>query len=343
MSSEPNNKRRKMNNKRFFGGNKSRNFLEPGIKGFLATCNFREKDCVRESYNLLNEFADQTPTNDENLNEEAAAIDANEETPAANNDSGNVDNSESDTEEEDIATELQNQIASINAKRKNPNRFQQVDTKVPNCIFIKTTAAVDPNELGVRIIRDIVTNQKRRTRFLLRLVPVDVVCKANIEDIKNAAGKMFDKIFLNTEPTTFAIVMNKRFNNDIDRMGIITELANMISFKNSKHKVDLKHAQQTVVVEVIKGLCCISVLPNYNEYKKYNVFELTKDYKTGGKGEATAADSEPKGTEVVEAPKNVVEAPVEAAEASKEAVEASAEASATIETGAGNQEAAATE
>lgn len=299
MSSEPSNKRRKMSNKRFFGGNKARNFLEPGIKGFLATCNFREKDCVRESYNLLNEFADQMPTDDENVIEEAAAIDANEPNAPAN-DSGNVDSSDSEPEEEDISTQLQNQIASINAKRKNPNRFQQVDTKVPNCIFIKTTVA-DPNELGVRIIRDIVETRKRRTRFLLRLVPVDVVCKANIEDIKNSAGKLFDKIFLNTEPVTFAIVMNKRFNNNIDRMEIITELANMISFKNSKHKVDLKNAQQTVVVEVIKGLCCISILPNYIEYKKFNVFELTKDNKNDGKGEGAVADAKPDGTEPVEA------------------------------------------
>lgn len=33
--------------------------LECGMKGFLCTCNFREKDCVREAYNLLNEYADK--------------------------------------------------------------------------------------------------------------------------------------------------------------------------------------------------------------------------------------------------------------------------------------------
>lgn len=33
--------------------------LEIGMRGFLCTCNFREKDCVREAYNLLEEYADK--------------------------------------------------------------------------------------------------------------------------------------------------------------------------------------------------------------------------------------------------------------------------------------------
>lgn len=33
--------------------------LEPGMKGFLCTCNFSEKECVRDAYKILNEFADE--------------------------------------------------------------------------------------------------------------------------------------------------------------------------------------------------------------------------------------------------------------------------------------------
>lgn len=59
-----------------------------------------------------------------------------------------------------------------------------------------------------------------------------------------------------------------------------------VDFKNSAHKVDLKTPKITVVVEVIKGLCCISLLPDYFKFKKYNVHELvqvdkgTKDAET---------------------------------------------------------------
>ena len=43
------------------GAKKSRTqfTLHPGLKGFLATCNFREKDCVKEAINILSEFADK--------------------------------------------------------------------------------------------------------------------------------------------------------------------------------------------------------------------------------------------------------------------------------------------
>lgn len=33
--------------------------FEPGMKGFLCTCNFREKDCIRDVYKLLNEYSDK--------------------------------------------------------------------------------------------------------------------------------------------------------------------------------------------------------------------------------------------------------------------------------------------
>ena len=39
---------------------KRKNFvLECGMKGFLCTTNFREKECVREAYNLLNEYSEK--------------------------------------------------------------------------------------------------------------------------------------------------------------------------------------------------------------------------------------------------------------------------------------------
>jgi hypothetical protein len=52
-------KRKKPN---FYSSQKARKkrefVLKPGLKGFLCTCNNREKDCIRESYNILIEYAD---------------------------------------------------------------------------------------------------------------------------------------------------------------------------------------------------------------------------------------------------------------------------------------------
>lgn len=265
MSGEPNSKRRKMSGyqkSKMYRNHKSVKSLEPGIKGFLATCNFREKDCVRECYNLLNEYANL----DENTETDAPVE---PEQPKTENASES-----DDVEEEDISTQLANEIKTMTESSKlDRTRFQQVETKTPNCVFIKTSIA-DPIGLGVKIVRDIAATKKQKTRILLRFIPVEVVCKASVEDIKNAAGKLFDQYFLNVEPKTFSIVVNKRYNNSVDRMAIIRELADIVAFKNVQHKVDLKNAELSVVVEIIKGLCCLTVLPDYNELKKFNLVEL---------------------------------------------------------------------
>lgn len=294
MSSEPDAKRRKMVYKKHAYSLKPKNLLEAGIKGFIATCNFREKDCVRECYNLLNEYADQKPSDIANVELQTDAI-AGEQSKDDLNDSGAVAHGgDDDDDDDDIASQLEKEIKSAQQGQKtNRNRFQQVETKVPNCIFIKTTID-NPNELGVRIIRDIAETQTRKTRMLLRFMPVDVVCRSNVESIKNAAGQLFDKVFLHCEPTTFAIVVNKRYNNDADRMEIIRELAEMVSFKNSLHKVDLKNAKLTVVVEIVRGLCCLSILPDFVQLKKFNVSELTNVKDDKEAKESKEADTAPK-------------------------------------------------
>lgn len=224
------------------------------ISGFLATCNFREKDCQRESFNILNTYADQLYGN--------AVTDVPSTATLA------------DETEDDISTELQNEIDAINSSnKKKSNRFQHCDTEISNLVFIKTTLA-DPVKLGAHIVSDIASTRKSVSRFLLRFIPVEIVCKATIDDMKTAAGKLFDDHFLNCPPKTFSIIINKRYNNSIQRDDIIEELAGLVAFKNVHHKVDLKNAECSVIVEILKGICCLSVLPNYLKWKKYNVSEL---------------------------------------------------------------------
>lgn len=281
--SEPEAKRRKFfnnKNKNYYVQKSKRQFLESGQHGFLATCNFREKDCVRESYNILNQYADELYGPQTKEGEEQPDKDS----------------------EGDITDELQKQIneAKEDAKEKK-FRFQVVDTGANNCIFIKTTLP-DPVELGVKIVRDIAEKGTQRTRFLLRLVPISTVCRANLKDILEAAGTLFDKHFLK-ESHTYSIIFNKRYNNNISRDEIIKELADIVAAKNIKNKVDLKNPELCILVEVIKGLCCISVLPDYIKLKKYNLVELASkptektDEKSEDKAEAKPDDNPEKKTD----------------------------------------------
>lgn len=45
---------------------------------------------------------------------------------------------------------------------------------------------------------------------------------------------------------------------------------------NSENKVDLTNPQYTVVVEIIKAVCCLSVVKDYMLFRKYNLQEVVK-------------------------------------------------------------------
>lgn len=71
-------------------------------------------------------------------------------------------------------------------------------------MFIKTTVP-DPLELVTAIVKDLHETKKQKARYLLRLLPIPIVCKAYIDDIRAKADPLLEKYFAQ-EPKTFAIV-----------------------------------------------------------------------------------------------------------------------------------------
>lgn len=238
-----------------------RSSIEPGDKGFLVTCNFKEKESVGECYRLLNEYYNK-------LNLESQ--DAKKE--------------DDDDDEDDITSQLQNQIEKTNQESKErAHKFFSIETGVPNLIFIKTSID-DPLTLANKIIRDLHETKQKRTKVTLRFIPIQSVCKAKIEDIKNAAGLLFDKHFLK-KPSTFGIIYNKRYHQELQRDDVIKELAELVAAKNVANKVNLKDPEQSIIVEIIKNVCLLAVVPDYFKLKKYNINELweKKDKKAAEK------------------------------------------------------------
>lgn len=297
---------------KFFRKGQTKRYIEAGQRGFLATTNFREKECVRECYNILNQYADELYGLDDFTKLKDAAQPKNHATGGNGTVHSGVDDKvtvkdvpssdDENDEEEDIATTLENDIkASLVAGKSKDRRFQQVETGSSNCVFIRTTL-VDPVDLAARIVKDLSVSHKAITRNVLRFIPVETICKANVTDIVNAAGPLFDKHFLNAPSTTFSVVYNKRCNETIKRDEIINELAQLVTLKNMTHKVDLKNAHYSIIVEVIKGLCCLSVVPEYMQMKKYNLTELgTSPPKPAEPVDAEVATPAPKPAEPFDA------------------------------------------
>lgn len=249
----------------YYRKRRNKYFLEPGFRGFFCTCNFREKDCVKEVYNLLNEYAGILYSN---IGENVPT------TPTFKE-----DRSDSESEEEtDIGDLLKREVDSMkkdSQKSLRHKRFQVVETGASNCIFIKTNLP-SPEELTAAIIKDLFATKIQKTRHVMRLLPIMATCKANLPDIMESAGKLFDKYFLK-ESSTFSVVFNKRFNSSVSRDMIIKELAELVVIKNGNNKADLKNPRLCIIVEIIKGICLLSIVDNYFTYKKYNLHEICKE------------------------------------------------------------------
>ncbi|XP_075225029.1 THUMP domain-containing protein 1 homolog [Lycorma delicatula] len=238
-----------------YNANKRRrkHVLETGMRGFLCTCNAKEKECIREAYNILNDYADKLYGEEQFDDDKDEAVD-----------------------ETEIEDELKKEVESLKTTNKNikERRFQVIDSGANNCIFIKTTLP-EPIELVNSVTNDVYKTHKQISRYVMRLLPIEITCKAYLDDIKKECEKLFEKHF-KCEPTTYGIAYNKRYNDNLLRSEVIESLARLIQDRNILHKVDLRQAKKTVIVEIIKNICCISVIPDYYQLKKYNLAELSK-------------------------------------------------------------------
>jgi len=222
--------------------------LQPDVKGFLCTCSYGEKDCIKEAINLLREYSEKK--------DEPVEMNTN-----------TVDKST------DIMDSLDNELQSLSKKDNSDwNKFTPLNTGVGNCIFISTTIE-DPCNLMYEILEDIEKTKVQKTKFLLRMLPITITCKANIPSITSACTDLFMKHF-STESTSFAIIYNHRYNNSVPRDKIIEELANKVS-SLGEHTVDLSGgAKMTIIVEVVKSVCCLSVVRDYSRFCKFNLLSV---------------------------------------------------------------------
>lgn len=60
----------------------------------------------------------------------------------------------------------------------------------------------------------------------------------------------------------------------MNRDDLIRDLAEMVITRHPENRADLKHPQLAIIVEIIRNMCCLSVVPEYFELRKYNLLEL---------------------------------------------------------------------
>ncbi|XP_063790507.1 THUMP domain-containing protein 1 [Pseudophryne corroboree] len=231
--------------------------LEVGMQGVLITCNRNERRCVSEAYSLLNEYGDRL-YGAEQLREK--------------------DDNESDSEEEedddDIEAALKKEVAQIRSStEKHLRRFQSVQSGANNVIFMRTLN-VEPEKLVHHILKDLYTTKKKKSRVIYRMLPVTGTCKAFPEDLKKYAETFFQPWFQAPNKGTFQVAYKARNNNHMNKDEVIKDLAEIVVSQNSENKVDLSNPEYTIVVEIIKSVCCLSVVKDYTLFRKYNLQQV---------------------------------------------------------------------
>ncbi|KAJ2790508.1 hypothetical protein H4R21_006496, partial [Coemansia helicoidea] len=192
--------------------------ISPGMKGFFATCTRgREKKSAAETIDLLESYAAQLYPG---LEDEIAAEDGDEAAaPAAA--SG------------DIEAEIAREVAEMKATSK-PRLFRYLQTTIECLIYIKCHRRIDPERLVQFIFADLVKTRQRKTRFTGRLIPAKVTTTSKLDAIVSGAKTVAAELLADdAEPSTFALVVNIRYCDDLKRDDVIPAVAAPL---DAKHK-----------------------------------------------------------------------------------------------------------
>eukprot|EP01018_Ginkgo_biloba_P029467 Gb_03238 [translate_table: standard] len=157
-------------------------------------------------------------------------------------------------------------------------RFAGLDSGCNGIIFIrmrKELGCPSPPELVEYIMKTAASTRKHMSRFILRLLPVELTCYASTEEITRAAKPLIELHFPSGEghaALKFGVLYECRANSGIDRLKIIDTVAKLVP---QPHKVDLSNPDKTIIVQIVKTICMIGVVQKFKELSKYNLRQLT--------------------------------------------------------------------
>jgi len=185
-----------------------------------------------------------------------------------NNDNGSL--------EVDFEEAILSQVQALQGDGRDADkrRFQAVDTKASNCIFIKTTLD-HPDELVTKLLNDVLDAGKAKARFILKIFPVLGTCRAVEDKIEKLVEELMSIYFAERPLRTFAIIYKVRCNS-LRREIILSAVGRAVCKACPTSKVDLANPDYVVSVDVLNKFACVSIMKDFNRLKKYNLQELAK-------------------------------------------------------------------
>ncbi|BAO39988.1 tRNA acetyltransferase TAN1 [Kluyveromyces marxianus] len=263
--------------------------LDPNTSGVYISCaRNRERSAASEILSILEEKIEEYYG--EELHQMRADGEPESETLINDKENDNVSEKSKTEPEKELSIEeelqlelaqLKNHKTTIVDSKKNKAILEQIDLQTECLVFIKMRKPIVPEQLVHSLIKDLADPNvmQKRTRFVQKLTPVTDSCHASMEELAKLCERVIPQHFHkdNQEPLKFAVEINKRNFNTMDKMEMIKFIAGFVGKQGTlDHKVDLKNYDKLVLLQCFKnniGMCVVD--KDYRtEFKKYNIQEI---------------------------------------------------------------------
>ncbi|UOH83008.1 hypothetical protein LQV05_005721 [Cryptococcus neoformans] len=139
-------------------------------------------------------------------------------------------------------------------------------------IYVIVLPPLRPHRLVEYVLEQAASTGKYPLRHCKRLIPISATAGATLRQLSKVTASVVKAGFESPDGQAFkfAVNTNSRSSDKLERMEMIRAVAEQVAMLGGGHTVDLKNADKTILVEVYKNNLGVTVLNDYEKYKKYN-------------------------------------------------------------------------
>lgn len=175
--------------------------------------------------------------------------------------------------------------------------FTRVLVDMKGTVFLHVNDnSVDLEHIVERALMEARESGNAGSRHCVRVIPVFGTCYARAELAANVAVKVVKERFPRISPgvgVSYAIVYRSRLNNSVKRDEFIKHIADAIHKHEPRYTVNLTKPDVVLIVEILKGSCCIGVFGKYYQLAKLNLREAACPSKPKEERKDLSAGSKP--------------------------------------------------
>jgi len=172
-----------------------------------------------------------------------------------------------------INTALQEELKQLRLDYKKSRFWTIRPTGVNGTVFVGTSKAVDPVDLESKMLEELFTLGYRRGKHIIRMIPVQLICPAKTETLKEMSKSLIEPIFNAPDQKNeklYDIIVTMRNAAGVHSKDIKRELITLIHQTNFN---EFENPEWLINIEVLRGSACISVC-QWKKLWKFNLIHM---------------------------------------------------------------------